>query len=423
MHHHRSSPQYILTQADLVMTKLQDDGGFELQTKRWTELIELRQALTGHKMDPTSVDIPLLALAEIVKPEEAFKASVTEQPSPTAETLEPAELDASGTAITKQWIAGIGKPAELEDSEIATIERSLSSTRTGKPAESLPQPSETRPMPIGTETSKPAEMPSQPTAMEIPSLDAEHITIIGTSIEEMDLGSSPAATSPPLTKAPSVLTSPSTVRSTPSTKAASSASSPRTSRSKPSAKRNAPTETRDTLGSAQNPICLESSPAAKRQRRANNVLPRAVLKKTESWKVAIQSVGIMGLHLKPRCEGTDLSIVFDVETQRLVFYKGQRSLTALYSDLEINLEALLSVTRPTYTQSKHLKVRFMWQDPDGEESFLDIMVATKQDCRELVARLKGVTSFSEIILSEYVVPFLSFAVFPMLIEYSILDPA
>lgn len=339
---------------------------------------------------------------------------MTEQPSPTAETLEPAELDASGAAITKQWIAGIGKPAELEDSETATIARSLSSTQTGKPVESLPQPTETRPMSIRTETSKPAE---------IPSLDAEHITIIGTSIEEMDLGSSPAATSPPLTKAPSVLTSPSTVRSTPSTKAASSASNPFTSRSKPSVKRNAPTDTRDTLGSAQNPICLESSPAPKRQRTANNVLPRAVLKKMESWKVAIQSVGIMGLHLKPRYEGTDLSIVFDAETQRLVFYKGQRSLTALYSDLEINPEALLSVTRPTYTQSKHLKVRFMWQDPDGEESFLDIMVATKQDCRELVARLKGVTSFSEIILSEYVVPFLSFAVFPILIEYSILDPA
>ena len=65
----------------------------------------------------------------------------------------------------------------------------------------------------------------------------------------------------------------------------------------------------------------------------------------------------------------------------------------------------------------------MWQDPDGEESFLDIMVATKQDCRELVARLKDVTSFSEIIISEYVVPFLSFAVSQILINYSILDPA
>ena len=81
------------------------------------------------------------------------------------------------------------------------------------------------------------------------------------------------------------------------------------------------------------------------------------------------------------------------------------------------------MTRPTYIQSKHLKVRFMWQDPDGEESFLDIMVATKQDCRELVARLKDVTSFSEIIISEYVVPFLSFAVSQILINYSILDPA
>ena len=53
----KPSAERLTPTADLVMTKLQDDGGFELQTKRWTELIELRQALTGHKMDPTSVDI------------------------------------------------------------------------------------------------------------------------------------------------------------------------------------------------------------------------------------------------------------------------------------------------------------------------------------------------------------------------------
>ena len=254
-----SSRQYILTQgmhsmkamlyklkpsaerltptADLAMTKLQDDGGFELQTKRWTELIELRQALTGHKRDPTGIDIaiadvfdpekghfidsiivdgkdlmatvlqleelkidstnvkmtlakilfpgasgthaadlvklkgmikmreqmsgmgiptgcieaaiadifkaksvihgvgdltdrtqPLSALAEIVKLEEALKVSVTEQPLPMAETLEPAELDASGTTITKHSTAGTGKPAELEDSGATIIARSLSST-------------------------------------------------------------------------------------------------------------------------------------------------------------------------------------------------------------------------------------------------------------------------------------------------------
>ncbi len=95
-----------------------------------------------------------------------------------------------------------------------------------------------------------------------------------------------------------------------------------------------------------------------------------------------------------------MSIGFDVETQRILFYKGQQSLTALYSDLEVNPEALLSVTRPTYSQSKQLKVRFMWLNTDGEETFLDIIVATKQDCRELIAKLKNLTSFSEILLSE-----------------------
>ena len=117
----------------------------------------------------------------------------------------------------------------------------------------------------------------------------------------------------------------------------------------------------------------------------------------------VQSVGVMGLHLKPRCNETELSIVFDIETQRCVFFTGQQSLTALYSELKIDPEALLSVTRPTYKQSKNLNVRFTWLDAQGKETFLDIMVATKQDCRELISRMKTLTSFSEVVLTEYVV--------------------
>lgn len=135
-------------------------------------------------------------------------------------------------------------------------------------------------------------------------------------------------------------------------------------------------------------------------------MPRGDAKKRDNWTINIQSVGILGLHLKPRHDDAHLSIVFDVETRRIVFYKGEKSLTALYPNLEINPDALLSVTRPTYNQSKQLKVRFMWLDNDAVETFLDILVATKQDCRELIAGLKKLTTFSEIILPEYVARFL-----------------
>ena len=117
----------------------------------------------------------------------------------------------------------------------------------------------------------------------------------------------------------------------------------------------------------------------------------------------IQSVGVMGLHLKPRYDETELTIVFDIKTQRCVFFNGQQSLTALYSELEIDPEALLSVTRPTYKQSKNLNVRFTWLDAQGKETFLDVMVATKQDCRELISRMKTLTSFSGVVSTEYVV--------------------
>lgn len=131
----------------------------------------------------------------------------------------------------------------------------------------------------------------------------------------------------------------------------------------------------------------------------------------------------MGLHLKPRDDDEDLSIVFDVEIQRIVFFKGEQSLTELYPRLEIDPDVLLSVTRPKYAQSKQLKVRFMWLDTDVVETFLDILVDTKKDCQELIARLKNLTTFSEILLPEYVAPFLSCGVIPILIEYSVIDLA
>lgn len=117
----------------------------------------------------------------------------------------------------------------------------------------------------------------------------------------------------------------------------------------------------------------------------------------------IKSVGTMGLHLKPRYNETELSIVFDVETQRCVFFKGQQSLTALYPELEIDPETLLCVTRPTYKQPRNLNVRFSWLDAQRKRTFLDIVVATKQDCRDLISRLKALTSFSGVVLTEYVV--------------------
>lgn len=118
----------------------------------------------------------------------------------------------------------------------------------------------------------------------------------------------------------------------------------------------------------------------------------------------IQFVGTMGLHVKTRHAEADMNMVFDIETREIVFMHGQQSLTALYPDLKIDPEALVSVTRPTYHQSKDLKVRFMWLNTVAEETFLDVTMATKQDCQYLIARLKGLTSFSEVLSSEYVVP-------------------
>lgn len=45
--------------ANIAMPKLEVDEEFELHTKRWTELINLRQTLTGHEMDPTGIDIAI----------------------------------------------------------------------------------------------------------------------------------------------------------------------------------------------------------------------------------------------------------------------------------------------------------------------------------------------------------------------------
>lgn len=335
-----------------------------------------------------------------MKPEEVSEAYATNLCPLTVETIEPVELDASATAIFQRSTAEIGKLAELEASETAFTLQSSLSTGAVKPVERPARPCGMKPVPKDKGIAKPVEMSSQPTATKSLPSDAEHISVIGTSIEAMDLDSSGTARSAPFKKAPSVWTSPSTVHSAPLTKTASRLSSGSTTRSGSSAKRSAPTDTENALGSAQNPIFLRSSPAPKRQRMTKNIASKADTERGESWKVPIRSVAITGLHLKPRNEGTDMSIVFDVEAQRIVFYKGQQSLTALYSDLEIDPEALLSVTRPTYVQSKQLKVRFTWLNTDAEEAFLDIIVATKQDCRELIARLKNLNSFSEILLSE-----------------------
>ena len=334
-----------------------------------------------------------------MKLEKVSEAYATNLCPLTVETVEPVELDASATAIFQRSTAEIGKLAELEASETAVTTQSSSSTGVVKPVESPARPCGMKPVSKDKGTAKPAEMPSQPTATKSLPSNAEHISVIGTSIEAMDLDSS-GAISAPFKRAPSVWTSPSTVHSAPLTKTASSLSSLSTTRSGSSAKRSAPTDTENALGSAQNPICLGSSPAPKRQRMTKKIASKANTERRESWKFPIQSLAITGLHLKPRNEGTDMSIVFDVEAQRIVLYKGQKSLTALYSDLEIDPEALLSVTRPTYAQSKQLKVRFMWLNTDAEEAFLDIIVATKQDCRELIAGLKNLTSFSEILLPE-----------------------
>lgn len=118
----------------------------------------------------------------------------------------------------------MGKPVEVEASETAVTTWSLSNTEFGKPVESPTRSTGMKPVSKDTVTGKPAEIPSQPTATNPPFSDAEHINIIGTSIEAMDLDSSPAATSANSPKAPSVWTSHSSTSSTPSTKKASSLS-------------------------------------------------------------------------------------------------------------------------------------------------------------------------------------------------------
>ena len=41
------------------MAKLEEDGSFELQQKRWTELMNLCQTMTDHKMDSTGVELAI----------------------------------------------------------------------------------------------------------------------------------------------------------------------------------------------------------------------------------------------------------------------------------------------------------------------------------------------------------------------------
>ena len=332
-----------------------------------------------------------------IKPEEEHGQLVLKSCLGTAEIVEPAELDASATTISKQVASDISRPAE-ESSKCETMTQSVSSIETGNPVENSARPNENEPGSKDTGASKPDETSSQQTVMNPPCSDADHVNTIKASIERMDLDSSPT-TSATLPNTSPVSPKQSSDGS-PGTEKAPSLSSPS---SQPSLKRNARTDDGDTLGSAQNPICLGSSPAPKRQRKTKNVGSRADPNGNEAWQMPIKSVGIMGLHLKPRYNETELSIVFDVETQRCVFVKGQQSLTALYPELEIDPETLLCVTRPTYKQSKNLNVRFSWLDAQRKKTFLDIIVATKQDCRELISRLKALTSFSGVVLTEYVV--------------------
>ncbi len=49
------------------MAKLEEDGSFELQQKRWTELIELRQAMTDHGMDPAGVELAISNVFDLKK--------------------------------------------------------------------------------------------------------------------------------------------------------------------------------------------------------------------------------------------------------------------------------------------------------------------------------------------------------------------
>lgn len=47
------------------MAKVEEDGSFELQQKRWTELIDLRQAMTDRGMDSAGVE---LAISNVFDP-------------------------------------------------------------------------------------------------------------------------------------------------------------------------------------------------------------------------------------------------------------------------------------------------------------------------------------------------------------------
>lgn len=47
------------------MAKVEEDRSFELQQKRWTELIDLRQAMMDHGMDPSGVE---LAISNVFDP-------------------------------------------------------------------------------------------------------------------------------------------------------------------------------------------------------------------------------------------------------------------------------------------------------------------------------------------------------------------
>ena len=41
-----------------------EEGSFELQQKRWTELIDLRQSMTNHDMDPAGIDLAISSVFE-----------------------------------------------------------------------------------------------------------------------------------------------------------------------------------------------------------------------------------------------------------------------------------------------------------------------------------------------------------------------
>lgn len=47
------------------MAKIDEDGSFELQQKRWTELMNLRQTMTDHRIDPAGIE---LAISNVFDP-------------------------------------------------------------------------------------------------------------------------------------------------------------------------------------------------------------------------------------------------------------------------------------------------------------------------------------------------------------------